>query len=471
MNTDHTPYKAEEPPKKTCALLWDESLLWGLMAWRALKEAGLPFDLLRSEDIRAGGLNRYRMIFVPGGWASNKIETLGMKGMEEIRRFVAEGGGYLGICGGAGMATENGLDLLPVKRKPPRERVPSFSGPICLSCVRHAIWQEIQTPVFSLWWPSQFQVEDRKIRVLARYEQAQADAFSADINVADGEMIGWSGLEKSYGILLNPARLRCEPAVLEGRFGCGRVILSLVHFDTPGDLNGAAVLRNLWRHLTGSATRRPRLAGGDKGCNKKQTEFLPGSLALGEGGSASPRPSDPPIEAVGGQGRSIPDVPREVLESAEEIQAAVEELIAFGVRNFLWRWRNPMILQWRRGVRGLEYTTLAVMVGEIGKGLHAAGIGDDGRSALPGSIDPSRWKEALREIREQLIPFCEQAKRLLARERFYMMNAPLSPMECADAEISRLRQDLFGSAMSHGGRFKRLIDPIDRLLYDLIKEK
>ena len=50
-----------------------------------------------------------------------------------------------------------------------------------------------------------------------------------------------------------------------------------------------------------------------------------------------------------------------------------------------------------------------------------------------------------------------------------MMAAPLSPVECADAEISRLRQELFGSAMSHGGLFKRLIDRVDRLLYRLIK--
>ena len=88
---------AETVPKRPCALLWDESFLWGVMAWRALKAAGLPFDLLRSEDIRQGALSRYRMIFVPGGWASNKISALGEWGREEIRRFVAAGGSYLSI--------------------------------------------------------------------------------------------------------------------------------------------------------------------------------------------------------------------------------------------------------------------------------------------------------------------------------------------------------------------------------------
>ena len=50
-----------------------------------------------------------------------------------------------------------------------------------------------------------------------------------------------------------------------------------------------------------------------------------------------------------------------------------------------------------------------------------------------------------------------------------MMSASLSPVECLDTEIGRLRRELFGPTMSHGGEFKRLIDPIDSLLFDLIR--
>ena len=434
MNIDHTLYETEKYPNRSCALLWDESFLWGLMAWRALKEAGLPFDLLRSEDIREGALSRYRMLFVPGGWASNKINTLGDQGREAIRRFVAGGGNYLGICGGAGMATETGLGLLPIERKPSRERVPSFSGPVRLSCAGHAMWQKIDTPVFCLWWPSQFRLEDPDIKVLARYEEAQAGAFSADINVADGETIGWPELEKRYGILLDPSRLCDEPGVLEGRFGRGKVILSLVHFDTPGDRNGAAVLGNLWRHLS------------------------------------SCRPSDSRTGVKCGTVRPFKGVPKNVVEAVEAIHAIITELIATGERNFLWYWRNPLLLQWRRGVRGLEYSTLAAMIGEIRSRLAPPGASrPEDRPALPETADPSRWEEELKEIKKQLTPFCEKAKRLLIKERLYMMDASLSPVACPDAEIGRLRQELFAAAMSHGGDFKRLIDPIDRLLYDLIK--
>jgi phosphoribosylformylglycinamidine (FGAM) synthase-like amidotransferase family enzyme len=103
--------------KKACALLWDESFAWGLMGRKAVTEAGLPFDILRSEEIRQGALSRYRMLYVPGGWASQKLIALGDRGQEEIRRFVDEGGNYLGICGGAGMATEDGIGLFSHKEE------------------------------------------------------------------------------------------------------------------------------------------------------------------------------------------------------------------------------------------------------------------------------------------------------------------------------------------------------------------
>lgn len=428
---EQSAHEQEASLPKPCALLWDESFLWGVMARRALSEAGLSFDLIRSGDVCGGALSRYRMLFVPGGWAANKLGALGERGGEEIRRFVAAGGSYLGICGGAGMATQTGLGLLPIGRKPSKERVPSFSGPILLACDDHAVWRGIDHPLFCAWWPSQLQVADPCLRIPARYEEAQTGAFSSDVPVADGRALGWSALERRYGILLDPGRLAGEPAAVEGTFGRGTVFLSLVHFDTPGDRNGAVVLRNLWQHLA----------------------------------SSSPSRSD------GGAGRSgsSPCLPRDCAHTLEEIQRAVRELIDVGARNFLWYWRNPLILQWRRGVRGLEYASLAVMAGEIARCLGRPHVPARERSTLPGAIDPARLTEELREIRERLLPFCAQAGRLLVRERFALALGPLSPVECADREVGGLRQELFGQAMSHGGLFKGLIDRMDSLLYCLLQ--
>lgn len=434
MTSKLVEWRKEMAPGKPCALFWDESFLWGLMAWRALIEAGLPFDLVRSEDIRAGALCRYRMIFVPGGWASAKLRALGEQGQAEIRRFVENGGGYLGICGGAGLATESGIGLLPIFRKATQERVPSFSGPVHLSLVDHAIWGNIESPVFSAWWPFQFHIAvENKIRVLARYEEAQADAFSADINVGDGQISGWSELEERYGIFLDPERLKDEPAVVEGYFGQGKVILSLVHFDTPGDRNGAAVLQNLWQYLIP-----------DPDCQSHV--------------NTTPRETQLTLE----------DDP-ECNKTLADIEAAVAGLIAMGERNALWHWRNPWFLQWRRGIRGMEYSTLAVMIGEIAARLrYYRSAGHEKWRTLPESLDQSDLQDDLVTIRERIIPFVEKAKILLSREKIFLSTATLSPLECSDGEISRLRQELLGSSISHGGMFKDLIDAVDWLLYKMV---
>ena len=110
------------------------------------------------------------------------------------------------------------------------------------------------------------------------------------------------------------------------------------------------------------------------------------------------------------------------------------------------------------------------MIAEIGKRLDHYRCGyPDVRPGLPESIDPVRLQLDLMEIRRQITPFVAKAQRLLVRERFYLQRAPLSPLACADEEIQRLRQELFGSAMSHGGDFKHLLGAVDRLLYSLIR--
>ncbi|MDO8746608.1 MAG: hypothetical protein Q7J70_02975, partial [Thermodesulfovibrionales bacterium] len=125
-----------------------------------------------------------------------------------------------------------------------------------------------------------------------------------------------------------------------------------------------------------------------------------------------------------------------------------------GIRNFLWFWRNPMLLQWRRGVRGLEYCTLYVMVKEL--------------SALSGQLS-GRDKEELHRIKKLLMLFTEKAKQLLILERHAIKNGHITYEKCDDPAIQKIRTELFGDSKSHGGLFKNLIDEIDKLLYALIK--
>lgn len=419
---------------KLCALLWDESFLWGLMSWKALRQSGLPFDLVRSEEIRAGALSPYAMIFVPGGWAAAKVSALGKAGLAEIRRFVQNGGSYLGICGGAGLATDSHLGLLPVYRTPNACRVPSFSGPIRLTLADHPIWNNVTTPVFHAWWPPQLDVATEKdFRILARYDQALPQAMSADILVENAQKTGWADLEKQYGIFLNPERLKGEPAVVEGLYGRGKVVLSLVHFDTLNDPNGAMVLQNLWRYLIDEAHCGLRIK--------------------------------PPPSA---------DVPREkdffpFTDILDDIARTVTRLIDEGERLHLWRRRNELLLQWRRGIRGMEYSTLSAMTQDIAQRLSVH------HKSVTGPINPPAWpdqahlKQSLEHIGKLLHAFADESVQLLRLEQAFLTGPAATPDPCWNEKIHRLRKVLFGEARHFGGTFKPLIDALDRLLYRLLK--
>ncbi len=412
------------------ALLWDESFLWGIMAYKALKANCLPFEIIRTEDIKNGKLKDYAMLFVPGGWASNKAKALGDKGISEIKKFVNKGGNYLGFCGGAGLATLDGIGLLNIKRKPTKERVPSFSGRIHLNIMKHSIFTDSPahrltgSPIFHAWWPSQFLVEDPDIKILAAYGDALPDSFSSDLNAGDAETNGgWAELENIYGINLDPKRLLNEPAVVESAFGKGKVLLSLIHFDTPNDTNGASVLKNLWEYLGG---------------NVVSDDVIPAEAEI-----------QPPF----------PDSRNNPLIS--DVETLIEDLISLGTRNFLWFWRNSMLLQWRRGVRGLEYCTLYIMIKEIADTLK---MGQES-----GVKDQKNIGDSLKKIREMLFPFTERAKQLLILERFAMRNGHITYEKCDTPEIREIRTELFGNSKSHAGLFKNLIDEIDALLFRLIK--
>ncbi len=57
------------------------------------------------EDIRAGLLTNYDVVIFAGGSGSKQAEAIEESGREQIKQFVANGGGYIGICAGAYLAT------------------------------------------------------------------------------------------------------------------------------------------------------------------------------------------------------------------------------------------------------------------------------------------------------------------------------------------------------------------------------
>jgi predicted deacylase len=57
------------------------------------------------DDIRSGVLTNYSVVIFAGGSGSKEAEAIGETGRSNVVNFVANGGGYVGICAGAYLAT------------------------------------------------------------------------------------------------------------------------------------------------------------------------------------------------------------------------------------------------------------------------------------------------------------------------------------------------------------------------------
>jgi len=82
------------------------------------KTADIKLTRLKGADIAAGGLKGYDLVMFTGGSGSAEAAGLGEQGREEVRDFVRNGGGYVGICAGAYLACsgfEWGVGVLNAK--------------------------------------------------------------------------------------------------------------------------------------------------------------------------------------------------------------------------------------------------------------------------------------------------------------------------------------------------------------------
>ncbi len=424
---------APEKPSWTgppVAVLWDQSLVWGLLLVEALEAMNVPYRLLTSSHIRSQALENYGVLVVPGGWASHKARVLGAEGLERIRAFLMKGGAYVGFCGGAGLALagSSSLNLVPIQRKPLAQRLPNASGEVWIEgLLEHPFWKGLpqRIPV-SIWWPSQFAWnEGPGVEAVARYRGYGEDFWVADLCVADVARCGgsWKDWEKSYGINLNPELLYGQAAILCCQVGKGIAVLSYPHLETPEGWGRRLLLNILHclRDAKSSALMIPLKCSG--ACHHDSILEPPSVSAY-----------------------------RAVQEALEEARS----LIAFGEKHLLWRWRRPWLLQWQRGVRGLEYGFLFVCLRFV--------VSQCARLTL--KAEPSSpWDELAHSLLDGTRVFCQEARKLLLQEKAASQKGPVSKLQPVNASVDHLRETLFGRGMSHTGLSQDLFDTLDALVY------
>lgn len=74
---------------------------------KCLGDGAFDVRRLKAADIRKGALAECEVLMAPGGSGSGQAKELEAEGCDAIRKFVGGGGGYVGFCAGAYLATCN----------------------------------------------------------------------------------------------------------------------------------------------------------------------------------------------------------------------------------------------------------------------------------------------------------------------------------------------------------------------------
>src|SRR5258707_820421 len=85
--------------------LFNDDGAFGLGVPRITEQLAQTNDIkvtkVSGKDIVSGALKDFDVVIFSGGSGSKESAAIGEAGREEVRRFVREGGGYIGICAGA----------------------------------------------------------------------------------------------------------------------------------------------------------------------------------------------------------------------------------------------------------------------------------------------------------------------------------------------------------------------------------
>lgn len=408
-------------------ILWDDSHIWGLLAARAAEAMDLPRRLIRADEVAGGILARERpsLLFVPGGSARHKAHSLGRAGLEALRGYVANGGRYMGFCGGAGLALsykseEEGLGLCPWQRGSFDHRLQHFMSGHLYAAVRGArggyegllpdSGAELRLPV---WWPGRFApLSEPGITVLASYERPADDFWLADLPIAALPPDTFAAWRDMYGLSFTPGFLAGQPCVVYGESGKGAYLLSYSHLETPDSPEANLWLARLFRELGDLRPASELLP--PWGLRKR--EFLW---------------EDPDLAAL---------------------DADLEAVLRTGLEHGLLFERTDWLFGWRTGIPGSNLNNLWAAVRTV-------------LQKKPRNSALAYWKQHKEALLAASSLFSGACIQYFLAERLAQTLAKFSP-DAVPPELLRDQRDaLFGPPMLAGGLYRELMEPLDELAF------
>lgn len=407
-------------------ILWDESHIWGLLAWRAISAMGFDYRLVRGQEIAQGLLSRKppSVLVVPGGVARRKATVLGEAGMTAVRDYIAGGGAYVGFCGGSGLGLTGtfGLRICPWQRAALKDRMLHLvSGHIRAAVARpHPLAPPEslglpEQPLLPVWWPARFaQEQNSPVSVLATYDTPGDDFWVADLPVSalpEGTLADWEAL---YDVRLKPSTLKGQPCVVTGEYGKGRYLLSYAHLETPGSPHANKWLAHILR------------------------EFLGNDDASAHDGVPAWDLSNQPVRW---------HTPL-LLEAAH----ALDTILGLGRDHFLLFERNPWLMGWRAGIPGAALNNVNSLLRQT-------------LAQEPTPAAESYLKSRDKEFAHAVMDFREGVSGYLLAERLAMTLAKTFPEAVSQDALKRQRAALFGAPMEYAGPYGTMLEILDELFW------
>jgi hypothetical protein len=413
-------------------ILWDDSHIWGILATRALRAMSIPFRLTRGKEVATGLFRRERpsLLLMPGGNARHKAESLGPFGIREIREYVASGGYYLGFCGGAGLALTTGepsagLGLCPWKRGHFDERLQHFmSGHLRVTLPgRNTSGAHLvptgfaDSPGLPVWWPGRFDPEaDKRVTILAAYEQPGSDFWLADLAIADLPPDTFAIWNDMYGVSITPTFLAGQPCVVYGHFEAGEYVLSYSHLETPDSPEANRWLAHLLRQLA---------------------DFEPACEHI------------PPWSVHACQERAAVLWEDPLLAKIDD---DFESIRLTGLTHGLLFERTAWLMGWRSGIPGASLNNLWAALQAI-------------REAKPCDAAQVFLAQHGERLCSAISLFRKDCTQYFLAERLAQTVSRFMPEAVSPELLNDQRMALFGPPIHTGGLYKAIMDPLDELVY------
>ncbi len=402
--------KEENNMAKPIALYWDHSHIWGFLVWHSLSSLSIPFKLVTASDLLEQEFD-FSLLIVPGGSARLKAQALGEIGHEKIRKFVKNGGKYLGFCGGAGFAlsSKEGLGICPWKRSTISDRIlHHISGHLFVASSKNNLIPKVaqekaQVPV---WFPGRFAAEENDdIEILLKYIKPSSDFYMSDLPITLFDKEYQEESFDLYGASLDP-KVHNEPVSILGKYGHGEYILSYAHLETPASPFANQLYFNILNYFSA--------------CSIKQ--------------------------------KIVPNLELDSLtvlwqdEVLDEACLKLQNLMKLALELNLLFNRTAWLEGWKQGMQGVQFANLKIALFLL-------------RSISPNKLMLNKWQSEKAEFLELFELFIHAARSWLYSKRLCLS----MPHLISERMLKDQQERLFGKAMEFGGICGDLVNRLERI--------